>query len=478
MIGACLTSISSECTSFHHSDYLIRKFALLLAGIQSGLTNIFDDDFYGNKVFNMKRFLSALTLFASCLCLTTFAVAQTDSNSSKLTMNQWVHLSQDGALTGRVLLANAKGQASTLDGVNVSIRDRDGASHQGQTDASGKFRFPDLKPGIYSLAARGSNTFASIALHVLPYRSGTSDGFPTVAEVSVARLQNETVQMAIARYLPPKVEKDNTSIDTSMLSELASQVYGSELSQVVQVNGGMKGQIFRAGSKGAQLQSAKKTNVFLFQKGVEVARSLTDEFGHFEIDKLAVGHYSMLAIGRDGIGSIGFVLVDEAQAKETARKVGPGKDAETLVMQNSCCGVQQEFAMQIAPMPDIVQIVQTDACGCGNPCGGCSVPVPACGCGEIVEGGIVDGEVVDGAPVEEVAEEGIASGGYAGYRGGGFGGGFGGGGGGGGGGFGLGGLGALGGLGGVLAAAGNNGGGTIVAPIVPPSRASASVPTN
>ncbi len=419
----------------------------------------------------MKRFLTAMTLFASCLCLTTLAVAQTDANSSKLTMNQWVHLSQDGALTGRVLLANTTGQATTLGGVNVSIRDRDGDSHQAQTDASGKFSFLDLQPGIHSLVAQGADTFASIALHLLPYNMEAGDGFPTIAEVSVARLQNATVQLAIARYLPPNLEKDNASIDLSNLNELASQVYGSELSQVVQVDGGMKGQIFRAGSQGANLPTAQRTNVFLFQNGVEVARSLTDDSGSFRIDKLAVGHYSMLAIGRDGIGSIGFVLVDAAQAKETSRKIGSGKDPQTLVMQNSCCGVQQEFAMQIAPMPDIVQVVQTNACGCGDPCGGCSVPVPACGCGEIVDGGIVEGEVVDGVPVEDVASEGIASGGYAGYGGGG---GFGGG--GGGGGFGLGGLGALGGLGGVLAAAGNNGGGTIVAPITPPITATRSMP--
>jgi hypothetical protein len=436
----------------------------------------------------MNRLLAALALIMAGVCVA--GVARAQSTSNQLTMNQWVHLAQDGSLTGRVLLANAKGQASIPAAATVLVRDNNGSTFQGQTDSEGKFKFNSLKPGIYTLIAKGQNAFASVALHVLPVDDALGYGFPSVVEISAAKIHDSTVKMAIARYLPPNLQNPNASLGNADLKNLASHVYGNELSQVVQIDGGMKGRIFRAGAIGTELQTAQRTNVFLFQNGLEVARGLTDESGRFEIDQLAVGHYSMLAIGRQGIGSIGFVLVDEAQAKETAQLKSTNQDTETLVMQYGCCGVQQEFAMQIAPGPaamELVQglIIQDIACGCGAavpvPACGCSVLVDPCGCGGVVtegavaDGSIVEGETIDGEPIADAGGGAIAPGGYAGYSGGS--GGFGGGGGGGGGG-GLGGLGALGGLGGVLAAAGGSGGGgSISTPISPPVIVSPSSPT-
>lgn len=413
----------------------------------------------------MNRLLAVTAIILACVCVSSSANAQSPSN--QLTMNQWVHLAEDGALTGRILLANASGQASVQSAMTVLVRDDAGNTHQRQTDSEGQFSFDGLKPGIYSLVAKGQGAFATAALHVLPTSEGAGDGFPSTAEISAAKIHDKTVQMAIARYLPPNLERDLAPFATVNLDKLASHIFGSELSQVVQVDGGMKGNIFKAGAAGSELRTSGRTNVFLFQNGLEVARGLTDERGRFEIDTLEVGHYSLLAIGRDGIGSIGFVLVDNEEAAKTNRLKSSGTNAETLVMQYGCCGVQDEFAMQIAPVPDAIEMVQApfqDSCGCGAPvpvpaCG-CAVPVDPCGCGEIIQGEVV---------AEPIAEaEGSLGDGYAGYSsGGGFGGGFGGG--GGGGGFGLGGLGALGALGGVLAASGNNGGGGVItAPITAP----------
>ncbi len=433
----------------------------------------------------MKLLLAAFLALASGSSAVLLAVEKPTANNH-LTMNQWVHLTADGSLNGRVLFASAEGQASTLSGINVSLRDRDGTTFTAQTDERGKFKINGIQPGIYALIARGANAFASAALHLLPVDEKSADGFPAVAEISAAKIQDTTVQMAIARYLPPNLQRGDASIDRADLEQLASHVYGSELSQVQQIGGGMKGKIFLAGAEGTDLRAAGRTNVFLFQNGFEVARALTDQDGQFRFERLPIGYYSLLAIGRDGLGSIGFVLVDQEQARKTAKNLSAAKDAETLVMQYGCCGVQDGFAMQIAPVPDAVQIVQNPMVLDVACITGCGVPIPACGCGPccgtVVEGVPVEGKVSETSPAEgktsdgepaqrEVADSsGIAQGGYAGYSGG-----FGGGGGGGGAGGGLGGLGSLGALGGVLATTAGGGGasGAITAPISPPVSASA-----
>ena len=61
------------------------------------------------------------------------------------------------------------------------------------------------------------------------------------------------MKMAIARYLPPNLQDPNASLENADLKNLASRVYGNELSQVVQIDGGMTGRIFRAGAIGTEL---------------------------------------------------------------------------------------------------------------------------------------------------------------------------------------------------------------------------------
>ena len=84
----------------------------------------------------MNRLLAALGLITAGVCVT--GVAHAQSTPNHLTMNQWVHLAQDGSLTGRVLLANAKGQASIPVAATVLVRDNNGSTFQGQTDNEGK----------------------------------------------------------------------------------------------------------------------------------------------------------------------------------------------------------------------------------------------------------------------------------------------------------------------------------------------------
>lgn len=404
----------------------------------------------------MKRLLVSLILLSIGLHAASSADDQSNSDYP-LTMNQWVHLAEDGSLNGRVVVADTN-HASLVDSTRVLVRDQNGTTQLSRTDSYGRFKFTGLQPGIHSLVVGGENAFASVALHVLPTDDALDYGFPSMAEISAARIGTATVQKVVAAYMPSSLAPFSPSIETDNFEALASRVYGTELSRVVQVDGGMKGNIFRAGATGTMLPMASRSRVVLFREGLEVASASTDELGRFEIPGLPVGHYSLLSIGPDGIGSIGFVLVDAQQATDTARTINAAGNDETLVMQYGpfCC--QNEFSMQVAPMSDVVEVFQDeiveDPCGC---------------CGSIV----TELDFAETASAEEVLDEAIL-GEYAGYSGG-----FGGGGGGIGGGGGLGGLGALGGLGGLLAGTnggggglGGGGGGSIVTPTGSPVSAS------
>jgi hypothetical protein len=426
--------------------------------------------------------LAALFLFAMSFQIVASAANDEASSTTlnHLTMNQWVSATDAGSLTGRVVLPKAGGDAEALADVSVAILARDGKVLRAKTNQKGEFEIAGVESGVYALTARGDHVFAACAMHVVSANDVKDLEFPKSAEISMANIDYTVVNTALIRYLPASVKKQEVQYEAVNFGQLQDQVCGQDLFRVAQDGNGMKGRLHVAGAKVGELNAAEKTNVFLFKDAMEIDRSLSDEQGKFEFANMDPGFYSIMAIGPNGIGLIGFELVDPTTITETASTVG--KDGKTLVglFGHHGCGCCQEFAMQVAPMPEICNVVEEviveQPCGCGE-----VVVDQPCGCGEeIIDGaggGIVEGEVLMdgfGAP--------YAGGGFTG--GGGFaggGGGFSGGGGGfGGGGFFGGGGGALSGLAGIAAIAAiadDDDGGTFVgapigAPIVPAPPAS------
>lgn len=398
-----------------------------------------------------------------------------------LTMNQWVGVSDSGGLSGRVFLPKAGSGSEAIPEVAVAILSRDGEVLRAKTDSKGQFEIPNVAAGVYALTARGDNVFAACAMHVVDNAEAKKHLFPETAQISMANIDYTVVNTALIRYLPPNLKKQEFLYEDVNLSQLKNQVCGEDLFRVAQDGNGMKGRLHVAGAKEAGLNAASLTNVFLFKDTMEIDRALSDEQGRFAFETLDPGFYSILAIGSNGVGLIGFELVDMTAVEETASVIGSdGTQLVGLFGKHHGGGCCQEFSMQVAPMPEVCSVVEevviSEPCGCGGevivdqPCG-CE-----CGCGEVIEGEIIDGGIVEGEVLMDGFGTPLAGGGFAGSGGyGGFGGGgFSGGGGGGGffgGGGGLGGLAGIAGLAAILALDDDNGGGgggVFTPPIVPP----------
>jgi len=372
---------------------------------------------------------------------------------SHLVVNQWVRHEAGKPLTGTFVIPQSNGKAQLIDVASIAIVGENGQIRRVETTSNGEFSFDDVTPGIYALTARGKNAFSIVALHVIDATEDDAAQYPTSVEMPAARIDYTTINAAIVRYLPPAgASVPTVSVRNANFDDLAKKVLGTDMFRVAQSEGGMKGRIYTAGANEAFLPVAAYTNVFITKDGEEVARTVSDDKGFFAIDDLAIGEYSLLAVGPGGLSLVGFELVNAEAAMKTAASLRA--DGATLVAQFETmgCGCVQEFEIQCAPMPEVVQCVQE------------VVEAPCCGTEEvIIEEEIIGcdgcgGEFVDGlgAPIPG---GGYAAGGYGGgYGGGGFGGGGGGGFGGGlGGGGGLLGLAAIGGIAAAgIAAADNN----------------------
>ncbi len=419
----------------------------------------------------MKRLTTLVFAFSFIFC-TVSANAETENTSTPkvlnhLTMNQWVQVTENGSLAGRVFLPQGGGQTDPLSDVAVAILARDGKILRAKTNEDGEFQIADVQPGVYALTARGKNVFACCAMHVVDSKQAAKLDFPKQADIAMAGVDYTVVNTAVIRYLPPTVGKQEVNFGDLDLTELKDRVCGESLFRVAQSGDGMKGKLHVAGANPTKLASAGTTNVFLFSEGREIDRTISSPRGEFDFDDMDPGFYSILAIGPSGIGLIGFELVDanELEPSETANVAKDGTQLVRLFGHHGCCDCCQTFEMQIAPMPEVCSVVEEiiieqpivqeemiidDGC---NVCGG-----------EIIEGEIVGGEVIMDGFGTPVVGGGYApgySGGYSSFGGGGGGGGFGGGGGG------LGGILALGTLGAVLATVDDDDD-AFVAPIIPP----------
>jgi hypothetical protein len=352
-----------------------------------------------------------------------------------LTQNQWIQPVENGTLEGRLILPGRKG-VEAVQGALVAMMSRGGdiLKSETPTNGNGEFLVRGLKPGVYALTARADSVFACCAMQILDANDNLAQEYPRTAEISAAKIDFTDVNTALLRYLPPNVKPMEFSMVDAELDQLAPRVCSNNTHRVVQFGGGLKGRLHRPGAIGSDLDDARLTNVFIIQEGIEIARAVTNQQGEFQIDSLPPGHYSLMAIGPYGLGLIGLELV--APSTNQSLRTSAGKRL-IGTLTDGCC---QEFAMQVAPVQEVMTICEevvieqplVDPCGCGqviDQCG-CGIPIDACGC-EVIDDGL-------GTPLTGGY---MGGGGYAGSYGGGYGGG------------GLGAIAGLAGIGGIIAVA-------------------------
>lgn len=424
---------------------------------------------------NMPVLVALLTSFG---LLVEVANAQTLKVTDHLTVPQWVNPMTEGELQGRVILPSTDGTADPIANASVVMTDRQGKILRAQTNDAGMFTMKDIEPGVYALTARGKGVFACCAMHVVDGKRAASDVLPRQVEVAAAAIDYTIVKSAILRYLPPTPKDNPYSIMNADLEGISGRVVGENLFRVKQIDGGLKGRIHVAGAQGKELGDAGLLNIFLVHRGEVIDRVVSRQNGSFEFVDVAPGEYSILALGLSGIGMAGFELVDEAIANQiSSSSQRSSKASETLVTAfDECCCCCDEFAMQIAPLPQAIVAFEEVCCEgeiiseeglpmegelavdeFGNPIGGFDQFGNPIGSG-------VPGDALGGAAGGGAAGGGaLGGGGFAGGAGAGGGGGIGGG---------LGGLASLAGLAALAGTGGssNNGGSLAPPPAASPAR--------
>lgn len=281
----------------------------------------------------MKRLICAATAFA--LVLSSGIVSAAD-----VVEHQWVRVSEIGTVQGRVVVPRNEG-ISAARGAKVSLIDHYGkyVGAGTESDKTGRFTLANVTPGVYTLMIQGENAFACCAMHVVSSEVPISDHF----EIAAGAVDYNVVQDAMVRYLPPG-QATEVVFDPTSNPMVTDRALLGESVRVTQFEGGLKGRLTRAGF--TDDLGAKNSNVLIYHDGVEVARTITDELGNFEVAELPPGSYSVLGSGKDGFGLMGFELINPSTIQSAQVD---SADGTTLVVQTD--EVADTFIMQVAPGP-------------------------------------------------------------------------------------------------------------------------------
>lgn len=369
----------------------------------------------------MRNLALLLLIAVSCNAFGQEELRSVGEHINYLHQREWVRLSPEGTIAGRLLILNEEGRVEERVGAKVVVS-RDGkAVLETMADEGGKFTLAGLEPGAYAIQARGSYTMAACALHVMP---SNAEHLTSDLEIFASVIaKDRAAQLLSSDLVPADLQaSSDTYYRSHQQDPLAGERKFNSSHKVVLRNGTLVGRVSRPGWSFGE-QDLTGTVAQIVRDGVVVAKTAVGEDGYFEFPNVVPGVYDLFVNGDDGLAVLAFEAVagsdSLAVSSSDIRMVSTrlGMFADCL-----CCEMIQASEINacstcdpiVAPAPIIEEVVSI-----ADPCG---LPVDSCGC--------------DMAP--------LCGGGYAGggfHRGGG-GGGFGGG----GGGYGGGGLGGIGGL--------------------------------
>ncbi len=165
--------------------------------------------------------------------------AESPNNLNELFVHQWVQATDKGEIVGTVTEPQAN-DAQKLEKVKIAIVQDGKILHVGESDASGKFAISGVKPGSYSLIARGEKTLAAFSLQVL----GPEAGKHLTNEVDVRCIRpagEKVIDIVRSQIVPPYLTRFDSATNT-MVDPLGDARKFAETHLVVaDENGAMMG---------------------------------------------------------------------------------------------------------------------------------------------------------------------------------------------------------------------------------------------
>jgi hypothetical protein len=208
-------------------------------------------------------------------------------------------------------------------------------------------KIPGITPGDYTLTVWAEGYIGWQALHFLAQDDERFGAVPSQALVSPAMIAVDLFEKMATPYVRSIPNYEPQDAEVAIQSSL-HEVKGAALPEVVMTNGGLDGKLVASNTTDAKLNSLEDSNVvenhlvFLIDDQDRVRQTVTDEEGQFYLENLSSGLYSVIIVGRGGIGASRITLIDP---KATATSQITTVDGKRFV---SAIELEEEFTMEIS----------------------------------------------------------------------------------------------------------------------------------
>lgn len=313
--------------------------------------------------------LIKLSLFTALLCPNACLIAQESLpapqivNQDHLTVAQWVKPSVPGELQVRVLLPAPGGEVRLLSDAEVILIGPGNTLLGAVTDSNGDACIKGVQPGVYSLIA-ATPAFAGVyAMHVLADDQPGGELYPDKVEIACGRIAFEMFASLVLPLMQYEYSLDELAIENDRVPNVVTHARGNELYRVRREDSGMNGYIYAATDHGRvldtddlgdRLDPAERMKVFLFSNANFVGRAVTNELGGFRFNDLPAGVYTVITVGRDGIGMVGLDLFDPETEQGDLHGEATGDPVYDSIVTPFVLGDGEigdtAFAMQVVPV--------------------------------------------------------------------------------------------------------------------------------
>ncbi len=198
------------------------------------------------------------------------------------------------------------------------------------TDEFGAFRFESATPGTYTIVGSSLDSLFIFGFLAVERTNISSDIPLTIEPLPASGMGNVRMISRFIREYAPQVRFDPYGIyDVGEAVDDPPQFYGwdglkylnRETTPATTIrhhavaivdNGRMVGRIHQVNNKSGRPVEVRNTEIKILQDGELIAETQTDVLGVFEIIGLLPGDYALIAVGADGIATIGLELVESS----------------------------------------------------------------------------------------------------------------------------------------------------------------------
>lgn len=265
-----------------------------------------------------------------------------------LSPGQWISIDVNGGINGRVMTLRGNSYEEVGEGYQVALVGNGAVLSSTSTTRDGKFRFQNVSTGVFTIVAKGKDAFAVYAITVLP---------PMLSERSSLTLVTAP-GLGIEKLLPTLVSSLNPIGSASgpgfgpVYSETARRVVDSYRVQQSEA-GGFFGTVSIPGVPIGAIDFSRM-RVRIYRNGSQIDDFPVTAEGRYEVTEIGSGPFGAVFQGPNGFAVLGIEVVPGPQLTETLISFRNS----TLLPQSD---LESEFDVDIAPMADVMPILQQES---------------------------------------------------------------------------------------------------------------------